>query len=82
MTRKTPCKRSDLISFIQAYSVASKTENPILMGLSGDALNRMLDTLTFQEDVAEKPSPVQEVVPNLAPLPRKRPAKKDSDDDF
>lgn len=77
-----PCKRSDLIRFIQAYSVAGKTENQILMGLSGDALNKMLDTLTFQEDIAEKPLPVQQVVPSPTPAKRKRTTKTESDLDF
>lgn len=79
--QKVPCKRADLISFIQAYSVAGKTENQILMGLSGDALNKMLDTLTFREDLDEIKKVMSKEEPK-EPTPRRRTVKAKNDDDF
>lgn len=88
LSNKNPCKRTDLTSFIQAYSVATKTENQILMGLSGDALNKMLDTLTFREDMDESRKVLQKEEQKAAetmPLPkpmRKTIVKKDEVVDF
>lgn len=73
---KTPCKKSDLTAFINAYAVALGTDNKILMGLSGDALNKLLDTLTFHEDLeAARASAAQ------APTPKRQSAKVKQEDD-
>lgn len=48
----TPCSKVELSSFIQAYAIAYKTENNVLTGLTGDAINKLLNTLTFKEDLA------------------------------
>lgn len=73
---KTPCKRSDLTAFISAYSVAITTENKILMGLAGDALNKLLDTLSFYEDLeAARASTAQ------TPTPKRQSAKVKQEDD-
>lgn len=92
MTRKTPCKRAELINFITAYCAATKTENKLLMGLAGDALNKVLDTLTFGDDLEQRPSPaivanppsVQKEVPSARPasIAKRRTIKKESEEDF
>ena len=44
------CTRAHLVACIEAYAVASKTDNPILKGLVGDYLNKLLETVSFAED--------------------------------
>jgi len=54
------CNKAQLTAFIQAYAIAVKTENQILMGLAGDAINKLLDTIQFDDnngiDQEAKPS--------------------------
>lgn len=54
------CSKAQLTAFIQAYAIAVKTENQILMGLAGDAINKLLDTIQFDgntgTDQETKPS--------------------------
>ena len=66
------CTRSHLAASIEAYAVAHKTDNPILKGLAGDYLTKLLETLSFPEDERAQAAiePATESAPRK-PRPRK-----------